>query len=343
LLIPRELLAVVSFVVACGSPGDPMHPEPTAVAPPQSYELPGASGPVTVDYIGYEPAPPRVWVPVGDTGSVDVFDVQKATFTRIDGFKTVEREAHGKKRMMGPSSVSFGPHVAFVGNRATSEVCVVDRASLQLGACVALPSPPDGIAYVSSASELWVTTPKDQSITVLDATNEQNLQPKLVIKTEGAPEGYAVDDARGFFFTNLEDKNRTLAIDIKAHSVKSSWPLECANGPRGIAADHTRRIVYVACTNGVVVLDAEHGTTRRPLDTGDGVDNIDYQDSTSRLYVAAGKAGRLTVAHVDETGTPFVLSATATAPGARNAVVDSKGTAYLVDPSAARLLVVPVP
>src|ERR1700690_4605854 len=42
------------------------------------------------------------------------------------------------------------------------------------------------------------------------------------IKTDGSPECYAVDAAHGVFYTNLEDKNRTLAIDIKTHAALKS-------------------------------------------------------------------------------------------------------------------------
>src|SRR5208283_4059887 len=102
------------------------------------------------DYIAYEAAHSRIWVPVGNTGSADVYDTAAGTFTRVDGFKTAEREFKGKKRTMGPSSVSIGDGVAYVGNRGGSEVCAVDLATLKLGKCLKLPSSPDGVGYDAS-------------------------------------------------------------------------------------------------------------------------------------------------------------------------------------------------
>ena len=52
---------------------------------------------------------------------------------------------------------------------------------------------------------------------MLDASRPDTLRPKLVIKTDGNPEGYAEDATRGLFYTNLEDKNRTVAFDIRTH------------------------------------------------------------------------------------------------------------------------------
>jgi len=307
--------------------------------------LPGATGPVTVDYIVFEPRLARVWVPVGDTGSADVYDIATNTFTRVDGFKTAEREAHGKKRMAGPSSAAVGQGFVYVGNRATSEVCAVDEKTLKLGACLKLLAAPDGLAYVASVKEVWVTTPKGQSLTILDASNPHTLKPKSVIKMPGQPEGYALDEAGGVFYTNLEDKNQTLAVDLKTHTIKATWSAGCAeDGPRGVAVDSLRKIVFVACTSRVQVLDAgQNGASRCQLDTGTGVDNIEYVEGTRTLYVAAGKAAQLTLARLGDQGKLSVLATGVTAEGARNAVADANGNVYVVDSINARLLVFAAP
>jgi DNA-binding beta-propeller fold protein YncE len=309
----------------------------------QPVALPGATAPASLDYIGYDGAHARVWVPVGGTGSADVFDVASHTFTRVDGFKTVERDTKNGKRTMGPSSVSFGEGVAYVGDRGSSEVCVVDATKLVLGKCTKLPNPPDGVVYVPFAKEVWVTTPKVQTVVVLDATKPDALKPKATIKLEGDPEGYAFDGTRGLFFTNLEDKNQTVAIDVKTHKPKASWKLDCREaGPRGIAADGEHGFVFVACTDGVRVLDAGHeGAKVASLDTGAGVDNIDWLAPQRLLFVAAGKAATLTVARIDEKGQPKVVATGATTAGARNGVADASGNAYVADPANARLLVLP--
>jgi hypothetical protein len=309
-------------------------PTVTAVA------LPGANGPASLDYIVYERATSRVWVPAGSTGSVDVFDVGSGRLTRIEGFKTAERERHGKKRIVGPSAASVGDGFVYVGNRATSEVCPIDVKTLAPGRCTTLPSPTDGVAYVASKKEVWVTTPKDRSLTVLDASKGGTLAQDVVIKVPGAPEGYAVDDARGVFFTNLEDVGRTLAIDVETRQIKATWNPSCGpDGPRGLALDSARRFLVVACTDHVQVLDVAHdGAPLGKLDTGAGVDNIDYVDG--RLYVAAGKAARLTVARLDDEGQLSVVSTATTSDGARNAVADASGNAYVTDSQGARLLIV---
>ncbi len=311
------------------------------VATVRTHPLPGATGPVTLDLLAYDRARDQVWIPVGETGSVDVFSVATSAFTRVDGFKTMERESHGRKRMMGPSAAAVGEGFVYVSNRASNEVCVVDDATLRVGLCVPLTSAPDVIAYVASAKEVWVTTPKESALVVFDASKADALTPKLSITTDGSPECFAVDEVHGVFYTNLEDKNRTLAIDIKTHAVQSSWQLGCKDdGPRGIAIDATRSLVFVACTDSIEALDAAHdGARLGTFDAGAGVDAIEWVSATKRLYVAAGKAARLTIAEFTAQGLPSIVSTTTTATGARNAVVDAHGNAYVVDPQTARLLV----
>ncbi|MGH7297430.1 MAG: YncE family protein [Polyangiaceae bacterium] len=305
--------------------------------------LPGATAPVSLDYIAYDAAHARVWVPAGGTGSTDVYDVAAGTFSRVDGFATGERESRRGKRLVGPSSVALGDGVAYVGDRASGEVCVVDSAKLVLGKCTKLASPPDGVAYVASTKEVWVTTPRAQSIVVLDAAKPDFLKPRATIKLPGNPEGYASDATRALFFTNLEDKNETVAIDLKTRRPKARWKLDCgAEGPRGIAVDAEHGYVFVACTDGFRVLDAAHdGAKLASLDTGAGVDNIDWLGPQRLLYVAAGKAARLTIARIDDKGQPTVVATGATTTGARNAVADGSGNAYLTDAANARLLILP--
>jgi hypothetical protein len=185
-----------------------------------------------------------------------------------------------------------------------------------------------------------VTTPQDQAIIVLDASKPDSLVTKATVRLDGAPEGYAVDATRGLFFTNLEDKNETVVIDVKTHKPKATWSLACSSaGPRGIASEAKRGFVYVACTDQVLVLDgARNGAKLAALDTGAGVDNVDWLEARQLLYVAAGKAATLTVAHVADGGQLSVVSRGATGDGARNAVADASGDAYVVDRANARLL-----
>jgi DNA-binding beta-propeller fold protein YncE len=340
----KQAFFVSTLIAAgCGTSHTGARTGASSSAAVQSIALPGA-GPdgVFMDYIAYDRTHHRVWVPAGNTGKVDVVDVPGQKVTPIEGFATQELERRGRKRIVGPSSAAVGEGVVYVGNRGDFTVCAIEAESLKRGACAKLDSMPDGLSYVASAKEVWVTTPRDQSIVVLDASSPDALTIKTQMKFEGEPEGFAVDDARGLFYTNLEDKDRTLAIDIKGHQVAKNWPSNCGeDGPKGLAIDHALNFLFVACADKVKVLDVGHdGKELSAIDTGPGVDNIDYLEARHQLYAGAAKAAKLTVAVVDAQGKLSPKAVVATANGARNAVVTDEGAAYLTVSAEGKLLVV---
>ena len=339
------LLACLGAMGCCGA----KCPSSTTAAAPGSANaqasrfvaLPGAPADgVLMDFITYDPVRRRVWVPAGNTGSVDVIDATSDHLDRIEGFATAEMERHGKKRIVGPSSATVGEGVVYVGNRGDSSVCAIDATSLKIGACVKLEAMPDGIAYVAATKEVWVTTPRDKAIVVLDAAGPLAIKARIALA--GEPEGYAVDNGRGVFFTNLEDQDRTLMIDLKTHEVMKTWLPACGeDGPKGLALDVALDHLIVACPDHVIVLGAgQDGKLLSRLDTGDGVDNLDYVDGLRQLFVAAGRAGRLTIARLDEQGVLASLAVVDTSPGARNAVATEQGVAYVTDSPRGRILIV---
>src|SRR5262249_49108361 len=124
------------------------------------------------------------------------------------------------------------------------------------GTCGKLDSMPDGIAYVAKTKEVWVTTPRDKSIRILDAAS---LVQKAKLDFDGEPEGFAVDAKRGRFYTNLEDKDLTLAIDLASHKTVATWKPTCGvQGPHGLRVDADAGLLFVACSTKVETLDVQH-------------------------------------------------------------------------------------
>lgn len=309
---------------------------------PVTIALPGGP-PVSMDYLAYDKATDRVWVPAGDTGRVDVVDARTGIVTEVAGFLTAKvKTRDGTEREVGPSSAAVGDGFVYVGNRADSKVCAVDSRSLERKGCAVLSSVPDGIAWVASTREVWVTTPRDGSITVLDAT--VGGFPKVAGRIEiSHPEGYAVDAGRGLFYTNDEEGDRTYAIDVRSRKVEAIYKPGCGkDGPRGLALNAKRRHLIVACTDALKVLDVgKGGEVLGSLSVGAGVDNIDWLASRDLVYVAAGRAASLTVAEEKPSGALDARWTAPTADGARVVVVDVRGGAWVADSRRGRLLEFP--
>jgi putative pyrroloquinoline-quinone-binding quinoprotein len=341
---------VLYLAMTAAFAAEPAHalqpPAPTSAAPNSevtAIALPGAPPDgVWLDYLAVDRARNRVWVPAGGTGNTVVIDARTQEIRRIEQFPTAEVERRGQKRMVGPTSATVGDGVVYVGNRGDSSVCAVDAATLARGGCVTIPSMPDGLAFVARTKEVWVATPRDQSIVILDVSTPA--APKLAgsVKLEGDPEGYAVDDGRGLFYTNLEDRDRTLRIDVSTRKVTATWMPACGEeGPRGLAIETKDQLLMVACPEHVEVLAAAtDGRILSKLDTGAGVDNIDYLPRSRALYAAAAGAATLTIAGLEESGTLRQIASRGTAKGARNAVVTDDGIAYVADGPDGKVLIV---
>jgi DNA-binding beta-propeller fold protein YncE len=285
-------------------------------------------GNITMDYIAYDRKTGYVWVPAINIGSVDVVDTSNGSVREISGFAKKELEVGGRKRAQGPSGVSIGDGLVYIGDRADSSVCAIDERTLARKTCGHIDSTPDGVVYVAPTKEVWVTAPRDNSVRILDS---QTLSQKEKLTFEGRPGGYAVDAKRGRFYMNYEDKDLTTAIDLKTHKTVSKWQSSCGeDGPHGLSLDQDAGYLFVACSTRAEVLDAGHkGETLSSIHSGDGVDDLNYSSATHTLYVGAAKDARLTVARVDASGKLSLVAVVPTHEGARNGVVTKDGTVYL--------------
>jgi DNA-binding beta-propeller fold protein YncE len=319
------------FIVGVGAPAISSHAadDSGATYTTRTLALPDhGKGNITMDYIAYDPKTGYVWVPAINVGSVDVVNTSDGSVREISGFATNEVELGGRKRIQGPSGVSVGDGVVYISDRADSSVCTIDEKKLERKTCGHLDSTPDGVVYVAPTREVWVTTPRDKSVRILDS---QTLSQKEKLTFEGRPEGYAVDTKRARFYMNYEDQDLTTAIDLKTHKTVAKWPSSCGeDGPHGISIDQNAGFLFVACSTRAEVLDVGHdGEQLSSIDTGDGVDDLNYSPATHMLYVGAAKAAQLTVARVDAAGKIILIAKVPTHEGARNGVVTKNGTVYL--------------
>jgi hypothetical protein len=297
-----------------------------------SIALPGTP-PVSMDYLAYDAANDRVWIPAGNTGNAFVYDVASAKLLTVANFATAKMKGRdGNERTVGPSSATVGEGLVYIGSRADKSICEVDAVALAKKRCVVLDSSPDGIAYVATTKEIWVTTPRNDSLAIIDA---RSMKVTDAIKVN-SPEGYAVDAARGLFYTNSEDKDLTNVVDVKTRKLVKSFDSKCgAPGPRGLALGDDK--IYVACAAGKVNIFKD-GALTGSIDAGEGLDNIDYWPTRKRVYAAGGKAANLTIA--DDSKTIVKVD---TAAGARVVVVDKHGTAYVSDSKGGQIILIKSP
>jgi len=316
----------------------------------KAIALPGANGAVALDYFAYDPTTGKVWVPASNLGSVVVIDEKTDAVSQVAGFKTGEIERRGRKVTLGPTAASIGDGVVYIGNRGDATLCVIDAKSLARGECVPVSTDhsitPDGVLYVAAAKEVWITTrpvstanaEAAKALQVFDASDPRHLKWKAKVSLDGLGEGYAADNGRGLFYTNVEGPSSTVAVDVRTKKIVSKWNPGSAD-VGGLALDSVRGFLFVACGDHVVNLDAGHdGKILDSIQTGAGLDNIDYSAEKKIIYAAASQAATLTIAEVGDDG-KFHLKATVPAvKGVRSVVAAKDETAYLINPAEGRML-----
>lgn len=307
--------------------------------------LPGANGVVVLDHLAYDRARGKLWVPASNTGNVDVIDESTDAASEISGFNTDEVELEGHKVRLGPTAVSIGNGVAYIGNRGNSTLSIIDSQTLERGESLQMTpaSPqtgaaPHGVVYVAMTRELWVTTGPGKSIEVFDASEPRHLKWKLRIPLDGSTEGFAVDNERGQFYTNIDDMGKTVGIDLRSHKIVSKWDVGSSD-LQGLALDAKRGFLFVACQDHVVSLDIGHdGRVVDSVTTGAGLDDIDFSADQKILYAAAAVTATLTIAEVSNEGKFHVKALVPTAKEARGVIATKGKTAYLIDPAEGRIL-----
>jgi DNA-binding beta-propeller fold protein YncE len=344
-------VASIQTIWALGAAIEPRAAESDYELKPIS--LPGATGAVALDYFAYDRATGKLWVPASNTGSVDVIDEKTDAVSQVTGFQTGEVELRGRKVKLGPTSVSIGDGVVYIGNRGDSNLCIIDAHSLERGKCLEVApisagraAAPDGVVYVAATRELWITTgapplgiaSADKSLQVFDASDPRHLKRKTKIPLAGSAEGYAVDNGRGLFYTNIEETGTTVAIDVHTHNIVARWNVGSTE-LQGLALDSARGFLFVACGDHVVNVDAAHdGKVIDSLQTGAGLDNIDYSTDRKTLYAAASQVATLSIAEVGDDGKFHLKATVPTVKGARGVVAAKGETAYLIDPAEGRIL-----
>jgi DNA-binding beta-propeller fold protein YncE len=314
--------------------------------------LPGAKGVVTLDYFAYDRSTGKLWVPASNTGSVDIIDDGTDSVSQVTGFKTGEFELRGRKLTLGPTAVSIGDRVVYIGNRGDSSLCVIDAQTLKREKCLQVApasagpaAAPDAVVYVSATKELWITTgappigvpAADKAIQVFDVSEPRDVKLKTKIPLDGSAEGYAVDNQRGVFYTNIEEAGKTVAIEVRSHKIIGEWKVH--DDLQGLALDSARGFLFVACGDHVVSLDVAHGgRVVDSLVTGPGLDNIDFSSDQKLLYAAASVTATLSIIDVGQDGKFHLKALVPTVKGARGVIAAKGETAYLIDPAEGRIV-----
>jgi DNA-binding beta-propeller fold protein YncE len=299
--------------------------------------MPGDRGSIGFDDLMFATRLHRVLVPAGRTGKVDLIDPSSREITSVDGFS---RSSHGPwGHEQGTTSADEGGNFLYAIDRTEKVVAVVEGAARKIVTKAPLAGSPDYVRSVPPTGEVWVTEPDSDRIEIFSLEGSPPTpRHSAFIKVDDGPESLVIDTKNQKAFTHLW-KASTLAIDLRARSIVSTWANGC-KGSRGIALDEARGFVFAGCAEGkAVTLDPKQsGKQVSSVNTGNGVDVIAYSQKLRHLYIPGASSATLTILAVGDDGQLSPLATIPTADGAHCVAADDQGGVWVCDPEHGQIL-----
>jgi DNA-binding beta-propeller fold protein YncE len=223
----------------------------------------------------------------------------------------------------GVHGIALAPELGrgFTSNGREGTVSIFDIKTLATSAKVKVGENPDAILYDPATKRVFTFNGHSHDSTAIDAATGKVLG---TIKLDGKPE-FAVSDAKGEIFVNIEDKSELTAIDPNKLEVKAKWPLAPCTEPSGLAIDRKNRRLFVGCDNKMMaVVNADTGKVLATLAIGEGVDATRFDPESGLAFASCGQSGVLTVVKEESPDKFSVAEDVPTQRGARTMAFDSK-------------------
>ncbi|MEJ0036002.1 MAG: hypothetical protein WDO68_07950 [Gammaproteobacteria bacterium] len=183
----------------------------------REMHLPGAEG---WDYLSVDEQASRLYVSHG---------------TRVEVIDTKTLELVGTiDQTPGVHGIALAPDLGrgYVSAGASGTVVVFDLKTLaRLAEVKTTGANPDAILYEPVTRRVFTFNGRGRNVTAIDARTYEVLG---TIALDAKPE-FAVSNAAGQIFVNLEDTNGIARIDAKTLAVQARWPLTGCEEPSGLA------------------------------------------------------------------------------------------------------------
>jgi DNA-binding beta-propeller fold protein YncE len=278
----------------------------------QRWQIGGDGG---WDYLAFDPGTRHLYVSRSDR--VVVLDVGTGKpVGEVDGLSGV----HG-------IAIANDLHRGFISNGRANTVTVFDPTTLKTQQTIAVKGEnPDAILYDPYSKRVFTFNGHSHDASVIDAASGKLL---ATIALPGKPE-FAVSDARGHVYDNIEDKGELVEIDPRAMKVTHTWELKDCEDPSGLAMDVAHHRLFSVCQNrNMAVTDADTGKPVASVPIGEGPDAARFDPQRQLVFSSNGESGTLTVAHEDSADHYRVLANVPTQKSARTMAMSPGGDIYL--------------
>jgi DNA-binding beta-propeller fold protein YncE len=209
----------------------------------------------------------------------------------------------------------------FITDGDGAKVVVFDTKTLRLTGEIKTEKDADSIIYDPASKKIFSFNGDPKSASVIDPASDTLVKR---LDMGGGPE-FAVADGKGMVYNNIEDKNEVVAIDSKALTIKSRWPLAPEGGPTAITMDREHRRLFSAGRGPAMLdmLDAESGKVLQSATISGGVDAAAYEPETANVFVST-RDGIVHIFHEDSPEKFSEVEQLKTEFGAKTMALDTK-------------------
>ena len=268
-------------VPANAQPSQLANTRPT-VAAPRSLPLrvlsdvPLTGGTTRFDYQSLDSTSGRLYIAHLGSDLMTVFDVNK---------QAVVGDVKDLKRVHGVLAVPE-LHRVYASATGTNELAVIDDQSLSIIARVPAGDYPDGVAYATKVSKIYVSDLHGKTDTVIDAKTNQRL---TTIALGGGAGNSQYDSVGERIYVTVDGKEELAEIDPNKDQVVARYPLTGCKGSHGLLIDAEHRLAFAACEDNskLVVFDLETKKATATLSVGADPDVLAFDPGLHRLYVSA--------------------------------------------------------
>ena len=216
----------------------------------------------------------------------------------------------------------------FITDGGQGKVVIFDLKTLKVTGEAKADNDADSITYDPASKRVFAMNGDPNTSTVIDAKSGAVVR---TIALGGQPE-FAVPDGKGTVFVNMEDKSEVVAIDSRALTIKSRWPVAPAGRPTALATDTQHRRLFSACRGPqmLVVMDADNGKVIQLFPISGGVDAAAYEPETGMIF-ASTREGKIHIFHEDSPDKFSEVETVKTELGAKTMGLDTKTHHLFVD------------
>jgi hypothetical protein len=178
----------------------------------------------------------------------------------------------------------------------------------------------DGILYDPATHRGFTWADKDTW--VFDMTTGKQIT-KTTSMGEGLESGAA--DGKGKLFMNVEEKGDIQRADAKSLKVDTVFHIEgCKPPAQGLAMDRRTRRLFMACDNGMMIVNADNGHVITAIPTSGRADQNAFDSGLKVAFNPNRTDSTMTVVHEDSPDKFSVLETVKTGGASRTCAVDEK-------------------